>query len=187
MAAKKNTPTTSAKGQKEPEVDLEEEETEESEDDEDFEDDASDDEDDLDEDDDEDEDDGEETSSTSSVPAPSPSKPVPQMGDSWNRIGQIVVAQLDSMKDGEKTTLKTLAQLVSEQTGIKGTGILPVISLIVKGYSGVSIELGRFGGIYKGQRPSAMREPDTRQRCPSCKQVIRQKTGPRKKKEEQSN
>lgn len=106
----------------------------------------------------------------------------PVVKDNFTRITEVVVTAIESLQDGEKTTLKELQQLVAEQTGIKGSNIGPVISMVVKNHGGVTIELGRYGGIYKGIRTKAEKPADVRPRCAHCHQVIRQKTGPRKKK-----
>lgn len=105
-----------------------------------------------------------------------------QAHDTVMRITEVVINALDALKDGEKTTLKELQNLVAEQTGLKGSNIGPVISMIVKTHGGITVELGRYGGIYKGVRVRPEKPVDTKPRCAHCHQVIRQKTGPRKKK-----
>lgn len=106
-----------------------------------------------------------------------------QAHDTVHRITEVVITALDALADGEKTTLKELQTLVAEQTGLKGSNIGPVISMIVKTHGGVTVELGRYGGIYKGVRVKPEKVPDNKPRCAHCNQVIRQKTGPRKKKD----
>ncbi len=110
-----------------------------------------------------------------------------QATDQMSRISIIVNAALDKLKDGEKTTLKDLQKLVSDETQQKGSSIGPVVSFIVKQrqttLNDVSVELGRYGGIYKGIRTRVAKAEDVRPRCDHCKQVIRaKKNGPRKKK-----
>lgn len=92
--------------------------------------------------------------------------------DTWAKVGQVVVEYLDSMSTGDKTTLKNLAKIVQERAGVKETGITSIISIVVRSYPGVSMEYGRFGGIYKGGRPL---KEDNRKRCEKCNQIIREK------------
>jgi len=101
--------------------------------------------------------------------------------DTVMRITEVVINALDKLNDGEKTTLKELQTLVADQTGLKGSNIGPVISMIVRTHGDVSVELGRYGGIYRGKRVKPEKAPDTKTRCNHCHQVIRQKTGKRKK------
>lgn len=115
------------------------------------------------------------------------SQAMAQATNEMGRISIIVNAALDKLKDGEKTTLKELQKLVNDETQQKGSSIGPVVSFIVKQrqttLNDVSVELGRYGGIYKGTRTRVSKPEDVRPRCEHCKQVIRaKKTGPRKKK-----
>ena len=114
---------------------------------------------------------------------------VPQgQPDYMNSFRQIIHGKIDKLAEGERTTLKALQQEIQEQITFRGMGnITPVISMIVRERNDITIELGRYGGIYKGIRTKAAKEPDTRARCEHCHQVIRQKTGPRKKKIEAKN
>ena len=123
------------------------------------------------------------TVSTAAIPTPPVSSSVmdsPAMHtvqDTMARAAAVVVGYLDSMPDGTKVTLKDMARLVQEQTNLTGSNILPIISLIVKSYDGISMERGRFGGIYKGSRTK--KPVVVRERCVACKQMIRVKsTGP---------
>lgn len=102
--------------------------------------------------------------------------------DTVIRITDVVLSALDQLEDGKKTTLKELQALVADKTGLKGSNIGPVISMIVKTHPDVSVELGRYGGIYRGHRVRPEKPVDTKPRCLHCNQVIRQKTGKRKKK-----
>lgn len=118
-----------------------------------------------------------------SPPTPSvPPTAVVQSSNVMSVVADIVVNYLNGMQQGEKITLKDLAAKVSEKTGLQGSAVIPVISLITKSYEGITIEKGRFGGIYKGGREVTAKKPDERKRCETCHQVIRTKpTGPRKK------
>jgi hypothetical protein len=106
--------------------------------------------------------------------------------DVMNQVASIVETHLNGMKEGEKITLKDLSKKVFDQTGLVGSIVTPVISLLTKTWPGITIEKGRFGGIYKGGRAVTAKKPDDRERCQHCKQVIRTKpTGPRKKKKKE--
>lgn len=116
-----------------------------------------------------------------SVPSLAPVAPVGS--EAMKTVSSIVADYLEGMKPHEKITLKSLAQLVCDKTGIQPTVATPVISLLTKNWPGITIEKGRFGGIYKGGREVEAKKPDERPRCGHCHQIIRAKpTGPRKSK-----
>lgn len=98
-----------------------------------------------------------------------------------NAASELIVQRLDEMDEGDKVTLKDLAEMITKRLDIPPANLNPLINLVIDNYPGLSRAKGRHGGIYKGDAPLTAKQLDHRERCPHCKQVMRVK-GERKKK-----
>lgn len=81
-------------------------------------------------------------------------------------------AILDAMNEGDKTNLKDLTDRVSRELDLSVTQVSPFVGMAVQTYEGITVSRGRYGGIFKGIRE---KKEDARERCTTCKQVIRKR------------
>jgi len=93
--------------------------------------------------------------------------------DTVSSVKGSVYKILDSLADGEKTTLKDLIDKVVAETEVQvsiANGLVPMVvhEWADNGYG--SVEKGRNGGVFKGGKPIRI---DPRERCLTCNQVIR--------------
>jgi hypothetical protein len=81
---------------------------------------------------------------------------------------------LDTLNDGDRTTLHDLTDKVVADSGIKVSITSGVVSMIIHEWAAAgngTIERGRRGGIFKGaKKPERI---DMRPRCEMCHQVYR--------------
>lgn len=98
-----------------------------------------------------------------------------------NAASELIVQRLDEMDEGDKVTLKDLAEMITKRLDIPPANLNPLINLVVDNYPGLSRAKGRHGGIYKGDAPLTAKQLDHRERCPHCHQVMRAKTERKKK------
>jgi hypothetical protein len=95
--------------------------------------------------------------------------------DALTRIKTAMTSILEELADGERIVMKELIGKVVEQTGVlvsMATGVVPMLAHDWAESGNGSVDRGRLGGVYKGQRPE---KTDPRPRCESCNQVVRAK------------
>lgn len=77
---------------------------------------------------------------------------------------------IDTMQQGEKIGIRDLADKVAAQVEMPSGNVMSLVQLFCKRSKDVSVEVGRGGGVFKGGKPKRV---DTRPRCPTCHQVVR--------------
>jgi len=79
---------------------------------------------------------------------------------------------IDEMEDGQRIGVKDLADKVAAKVeNMAFSNIMSLVQLFCKENKGfVTVELGRAGGVYKGQKKQRI---DARPRCSTCNQVMR--------------
>lgn len=91
-----------------------------------------------------------------------------------SKASGVIINHLDSMKDGEKVTLKDLLEKIkSEAIDIKPLNISLFTNMVVDSYPGVERAKGKNAGIYKGNAP--VKASDNRPRCVECGKVRKAK------------
>jgi hypothetical protein len=93
--------------------------------------------------------------------------------DTMSAVKTSVHKILDSLNDGEKTTLKDLTDKVVAETHIKvsiANGLVAMVAHEWCNNGGGTINKGRGGGIFKNGKKIRV---DPRPRCETCHQVVR--------------
>lgn len=96
----------------------------------------------------------------------------PATQDTMNIVFEATKRILDKLEDGKKTTLKDLIDKVVAETKVQVSIANGLVPMYAHSYTGVSVEKGRNGGVFKGGKPKRV---DPRPRCPTCGQVDRKK------------
>lgn len=80
---------------------------------------------------------------------------------------------LSSLADNAKTTLEELCDKVTAETKYPRGQVRQFIMLYIKSEeAGVTVERGRYGGIFKGGRK---KKHEARPRCPHCNSLVKKK------------
>ncbi len=98
------------------------------------------------------------------------------------KIVSLTQSNLNKLKDGESIKTKDLVDLIVNETGSVPSLVRPIVtSVVAEMRDEFYVKKGVGGGIFRGQLEI---KEDTRPRCPTCHQVIREKgkSGRKKKK-----
>ena len=111
--------------------------------------------------------------SHSSAPPPKTSDPIVKHDriNSLNSVFETTNVFLESMKEGDKISLRDLSNQVAEKLGLAVSAVKDLVGLAAHNFEGVDVSRGRFGGVFKGERI----KKEIRPKCDACGQTIRAK------------